>query len=105
MSELVRIKGGTDLKTGVFVSATLLSGGTQLSTSGITTYGINIKNTSLTISGRIHVGSSGNPPYLSGGYVLLPGESQAFNVCNPAFIRVFSSTLSGTDVCWYGITF
>lgn len=98
---------GTNLRTGAFVKTTAASGGTVLAASGTyTPFGVYIKNVSYSgyafTSGAVHIGSSGNPPYASGGYILLPGEKELFNIERPDFIRVFSY-VSGTAVSWYGI--
>lgn len=105
---------GGNLRTGVFVTAvggTNGSGGTTLAASGTyTPLGIYIKNGSVagaglgTASGLVFVGSSGNPPYASGGYILLPGEKEFFPIDRPDWVRVYGQA-SGAAVTWYGVDF
>ena len=106
---------GSKLKTGVFITAVggaNGSGGTALAASGTyTPMGVYIKNVSVTSgafsfggSGVIYVGSSGSPPYASGGYVLFAGEKELFNVDRPDFIRVYGR-VSGIQVTWYGVDY
>lgn len=113
-SIIARQTGG-NLKTGTFVTAvggTNGSGGTALAASGTyTPLGVYIKNVSATSgtfffggSGVVYVGSSGNPPYASGGYVLFAGEKELFNVDRPDFIRVYGA-VSGIQVTWYGVDY
>lgn len=91
-----------------FVFASAASGGDPLALSGTyTPLGIVIKNAAsagLGVSGILHVGSSGNPPNISGGFILQPGDREVFNVDRPDYIRVFSR-VSGIGVNWYGIDF
>lgn len=95
---------GTNIVTGALVQATNASGGAPLAGSGITLHGIYIKNVSGTVNSAIHIGSSGNPPYISGGYVLDIGDEKEFHINNPAYVRVFART-SGAVVCWAGVDF
>lgn len=99
---------GSTLKTGAFVIATSGSGGVALTTSGgELPFGLTLNNVSnyvATTSGsRIYVGSSGNPPYVSGGYLLGPGNEIKLSVNNPDCIRVYGSQ-SGATVSWIGVT-
>ena len=99
------VQAGSNIKTGAFFAVTGLSGGAALAASGVSIHGIKIKNfPSGPISGTVYVGSSGNPPYVSGGYPLAAGEETEFKVFNPAFIRVFAVT-SGTHISWAGVNF
>ena len=106
---------GSNLRTGNFVTVvggTNGSGGTALAASGTyTPLDVYIKNASITSgtfffggSGAIYVGSSGNPPYASGGYVLFATEKECFNVDRPDFIRVYGQ-VSGIQCTWYGVDF
>ena len=99
-------QGGLNIKTADFVPATALSGGIALGASGVCIHGIRIKSISGVVVGQtIHIGSSGNPPYISGGYQLTYLESAEFKAINPAFIRVFSAGLSGAPISWAGVDF
>ena len=104
------IQAGSFLRTGGFTIATSGSGGVQLTQSGgIAVHGIFIKNiantaAATTVSGVIHVGSSGNPPFISGGYVLGPGQEIKLNVYRPETIRVYGG-VSGVAVSWCTVDF
>lgn len=96
---------GSNFKTGPFVPAPDLSGGTSLTTNGgITPYGIKVKNYSGEVNSAIHVGSSGNPPYESGGWIIDIGDELHINVNQPDFVRIYART-SGASVCWTGLDF
>lgn len=97
-------QGGSNLKTGAFLVVTGVSGGAALAASGGAVYGIKIKSMSGVVNAPIHVGSSGNPPYVSGGFVMDVGASEEFKTNNPAYIRVFART-SGVAVSWCGMDF
>lgn len=97
-------QAGSNLKTAGIVAISDASGGAALAASGVTIHGIDIKFVSGAVNAALHIGSSGNPPYISGGYVMDVGESKHFNVYNPAFIRVFART-SGSIVSWAGVNF
>lgn len=104
------VMNGSFLRTGGFTIATSGSGGVQLTTSGgIAPHGIYIKNiantaAATTVSGTIHIGSSGNPPWISGGYVLGPGQEVKLNVYRPETIRVYGG-VSGVAVSWMTVDF
>lgn len=90
----------------VFLQCGSGSGGVALTanTSSMP-YGIIVKNVGhvMGISGLVHVGTSGSPPYISGGYILATSESVTLNASRPDFIRVYG-TKSGIGVSWLGFT-
>ena len=100
----MRINSTTSNLASVFLQTSSGSGGVALtSTTSSMPYGIIVKNVSnvLGVSGVVLVGSSGNPPYTSGGYALAVGESVSLNISRPDFVRVYG-TLSGVGVSWMG---
>ena len=90
--------------TTTFILSSSGSGGVALtSATSSYPYGVTVKNASnvVGVSGVILLGTSGSPPYISGGYPLHVGESITLNVSRPDFIRVYG-TLSGVAAGWIG---
>lgn len=101
----VRIRETFDVPmTTTFVLATSGSGGTALTAATSSyPYGILVKNASniIGLSGLIMLGTSGSPPFISGGYPLQVGESIRLAVTRPDFVRVYGG-FSGVSVGWLG---
>ena len=92
---------GSTLRTGNFVIVPATSGGIALTSGvGICRNGIRIKFLAGG-TGTINIGSSDNPPYVSGGFVLDGADFITLGVSNPNNVRVFAST-SGNVISWMG---
>lgn len=96
----------TDQVTSVFLQCSSGSGGVALSANASSyPFGIIVKNVGnvMGVSGVVRLGSSGNPPFISGGYGLATGESITLNASRADFLRVYG-TLSGVGVSWIGLS-